>query len=285
MLMNHVCLPLPPCPRGSMERGGGIPPGSVMGRGRPPPLPSLRGGGSSQPQPDPLEDKSPLSPNQLRLKISSCHHVDDWGVEGEDCVPSPAPSPPQAKRRGNGAWTARGHLIFRKNPPGAALLPKSTSDRRTAPARPRSRPLRALSAGYSRIHWGLICPYDAHTELDEHVSRPRDQASRHNSVANSVWQRAEACNRSRTREPDAPSVSYPCLHHRSEVIDRLQSWTPQQRASIIQPLPSDPHHRATQPPRHTEPCVAVHPGPSSPQPPIRNSATASARSSATRRSH
>ena len=44
--------------------------------------------GSSQPQLDPLEDKSPPSPNQLRLKISSCHHVYDWGVEGEGRVPS-----------------------------------------------------------------------------------------------------------------------------------------------------------------------------------------------------
>ena len=54
---------------------------------------------SPRPQLDPLEDKSPPWPNQLRLKIASCHHVDDWGVDGEDCAPSPAPSPPQAKRR------------------------------------------------------------------------------------------------------------------------------------------------------------------------------------------
>ena len=57
------------------------------------------GGGSSQPQPDTLEDKSPPSPSHLRLKISSYHHMDDWVEEGENRVPSPAPSPPQAKRR------------------------------------------------------------------------------------------------------------------------------------------------------------------------------------------
>ena len=102
MLRNHVCLPLPPCPRKSMERGEGTPPGSMVGKEKPPPPPSLRGGGggsSSQPQPDTLEDKSPPSPSHLRLKISSYHHVDDCGEEGEDRVPSPAPSPLQAKRR------------------------------------------------------------------------------------------------------------------------------------------------------------------------------------------
>ena len=126
-------------------------------------------------------------------------------------------------------------------------------DRRTAPARPRSPPVRALPAGDSCVHWGLIRPYDAQTDFGEHVTRPRDQASRHNSVASSVWQRAEARNRSRTREPDTPSVSYPRPHHRSEVIDRLRSWAPQPQASTIQPSLSHPHHRAPQPPRHTEP--------------------------------
>ena len=154
-------------------------------------------------------------------------------------------------RRGNEAWTARRHLIFRKNPPGAALLRESTCSRMVATAAQRL-PRRGLpQCGDSRIHWGLIRPYDAQTEFGEHVFRPRDHASRHNSVANLVWQRAEARNRSRAREPDAPSVSYP--HHRSEVIDRPWSWALQPRASTIQPSPSDPHHRATQPPRHTEP--------------------------------
>ena len=59
------------------------------------------GGESAQPQLDTLADKSPPSPSHLRLKISSYHHVDDWGEgeEGEDRVPSPSPSPPHAKRR------------------------------------------------------------------------------------------------------------------------------------------------------------------------------------------
>ena len=65
--------------------------------------------------------------------------------------------------------------------------------------------------------------------------------------------RAEARNRSRVREPDAPSISYLRPHHHSEVIDRLRSWAPQPRASMIQPSPSNPQHRAAQPPRHTEP--------------------------------
>ena len=56
-------------------------------------------GGSTQSQPDTLDDKSPPSPSHFRLKISSYHHVDDWGEEGEDRVPSPAPSLPKAKRR------------------------------------------------------------------------------------------------------------------------------------------------------------------------------------------
>ena len=133
----------------------------------------------------------------------------------------------------------------RRSPPREHPQPHGR-DRRTTPARPRSPPVRALPAGDSRIHWGLIRLYDAQTEFGEHVSRPRDQASRHNSVANSAWQRAEARNRSRARELDAMSVSYPHPHYRSEVIDRP-------RASTIQPSPSDPHHRATQLPRHTEP--------------------------------
>ena len=57
------------------------------------------GGGSAQPQPGALPDKLPPSPGPLRLKISSCHHVDNWREEGEHRAPSPAPSSPQAKRR------------------------------------------------------------------------------------------------------------------------------------------------------------------------------------------
>ena len=220
------------------------------------------GGKSPRPQPDPLEDKSPPSPSQLRLKISSYHHVDDWGVDGEDRAPSPAPSPPQAKRRREererGMDCTRSPDFQEKSarhrsPPKERPQPHGR-DRRTVPARPRCPPVRAQPAGYSRIHWGLIRPYDAHTEFGEHVSRPRDQAFRHNSVANSVWERAEARNRSRVWEPDAPSASYPLPHQHSESFDCPRSWAPQPRTSMIQPLPSDPHHRATQPPRHTEPC-------------------------------
>ena len=58
----------------------------------------------------------------------------------------------------------------------------------------------------------------------------------------------------RPREPDAPSASYPRPHQCSESFDRPRSWAPQPRTSMIQPSPSEPHHRTTQPPRHTEPC-------------------------------
>ena len=203
--MNHVCLPLPPCPHGSMKRGGGTPPRSVVRRGKPPPLSLLwrvaweekeEEEESSQPQPDPLEGKSPPSPNQLRLKISSCHHVDDWGVEGEDRVPSPAPSPPQAKRRREEREQGMDRTRapdFQEKSARCRSPPRERPqlhgrNRRTAPARPQFPPVRALPAGDSCIHWGLIHPYDAQTEFGEHVTRPRNQASRHNSVANSVWQ-------------------------------------------------------------------------------------------------
>ena len=167
-----------------------------------------------------------------------------------------------------------------KNPPGAALRPQSAQqphgrDRRTAPARPRSPPMRALPAGDLRINWGPIRPYDAQTEFGEHISRPRDQASHHNSVANSVWQRAKARNRSRAREPDAPSISYPRPHRQIDTSDRP-------RDSTTQPSTSDPDHRAPQPPTHMEPRDALWPGPSSPQPPTWDSATASVRGSAAR---
>ena len=142
--------------------------------------------------------------------------MDDWGVEGEDRVASPAPSPPQAKmrreerERETDRTRAPDFLekSARRRSPTRERPQPHGRDRRTAPARPRSPSVQALPAGDSRIHWGLICPYDAQTEFSEHVSRPQDQASCHNSVANSVWQRAEARDRSRAREPDAPSISF-----------------------------------------------------------------------------
>ena len=228
MLMNHVCVPLPPWSRGSMERGGGTPTGSVMGRGRLPHFPRFGGGGGGgreEPprlQPDPLDDKLPSSPSKFRPKISSVHHVDNWGVDGKDCVPSPASPQPQAKRRREESERAIDRTraadfheksARRRSPPRERPQPHGR-DRRSAPARPRSPPMRALPAGGSRIHWGLIRPYDAHAEFGEHVARPLDEAACHNSVASSVWQRAEARNRSRAREPDASSASYPRPHQR-----------------------------------------------------------------------
>ena len=62
---------------------------------------------------------------------------------------SPLLSAPRCKlrgvgRRGNGAQTACGHLIFMKNPPGAALLPESARNRIVATAAQRL-PARGLS--------------------------------------------------------------------------------------------------------------------------------------------
>ena len=74
-----------------------------------------------------------------------------------------------------------------------------------------------------------------------------------NSIANLIWQRAEARNRSLAREPDSPSRSYPRPHHQAETSGCPRSWAPQPRNSAAQPTPADPYHRAPQPPRHTEP--------------------------------
>ena len=206
-----------------------------------------------------LEDKSPPSPSHLRLKISY-HHVDNWG-EGERRVPSPAPSPPQAKRRREererGTDRSRApdfrEKSARRCSPTREHPQPHGHDCRAAPARPRSPPMLALPAGGSRVHWGLIRPYHEQTEFGEDVSRPLDQTFHPNSVANSIWQRAEACNRSRAREPDAPSRSYPRPHHQVETSDRPRSWAPQLRDSVKQPAPADPYHCTPQPPRHTEP--------------------------------
>ena len=176
---------------------------------------------------------------------------------------------------------------FYEKLPGAAILPGSACDRHSAPARPRSPPVRALPAGGSRIHWGLIRPYDAHAEFGELVARPQDKAARHNSVDSSVWQRAEACNRSRAREPDAPSASYPRPHQRSDSSNLPRSWAPQSRTPRLQPSPSDPHHRATQQPGHAEPSGhrAARPGSPRPRPRVPSAAATRALGSATRRPH
>ena len=47
-------------------------------------------------------------------------------------------------RRGNGAQTAREHLIFMENPPGAALLPESARNRMVATAAAQRLPARGL---------------------------------------------------------------------------------------------------------------------------------------------
>ena len=60
-------------------------------------------------------------------------------------------------RRGNGARTAHGHLIFRKNPPGAVLLPESARNRMVATAAQRL-PARGLpQCGH--------CPQGTHASI------------------------------------------------------------------------------------------------------------------------
>ena len=90
------------------------------------------------------------------------------------------PPPPQAKGKREERERAIDHTR-------AADFHEKSARRRSPPMErlpARSlNPMRALPAGGSSIYWGLIRPYDARAEFGEHVARPRDQASRHNSVA------------------------------------------------------------------------------------------------------
>ena len=173
----------------------------------------------------------------------------------------PAPSPLQAKRRREereqGTDRSRApdfqEKSARRCSPTKERPQPHGHKRRAASACPRSPLLRALPAGDSRIHWGLIRPYHEQTEFSEDVSRPLDQTVHPNSIANSVWQRAEARNRSRARERDAPSRSYPRPHHQVDTSDRSRSWALQLQDSAMRPAPADPYHSAPQPLGHTEP--------------------------------
>ena len=182
--MNHVCLPLPPCPRGSMERGGGTPPGLVMGRGRLPPLSSLRrGGGRSLPG---LSRTPKMISCHLRLANLGLKSplFTTWTI-GEEIAKTvlpllPPPPQPRAKGKREERERAIDHTratdfheksAMRRSPPRERLQPHGR-DRRSAPARPRSPTMRALPAGVLRIHWGLIRPYDAHAEFGEACSSP-----------------------------------------------------------------------------------------------------------------
>ena len=210
------------------REGEGHPPGPWWGRRSLLHLPRVgggRGGGwSSRPQLDTLEDKSPPSPSHLRFKISSYHHVNDWVEEGKDHVPSPASSPPQAKRRREerewGTDRSRApdfqEKSARRRSPTRERPQPHGHNRRAAPACPRSPPLRALPGGDSRIHWGLIRLYHEQTEFGEDVSRPLDQTVHPNSVANSVWQRAKAHNRSCERNQ---------MHRPDHTCARIIRWT------------------------------------------------------------
>ena len=95
--------------------------------------------------------------------------------------------------------------------------------------------------------------------MDYFLADPRDEATRRNSVASLLWQRAEARNRSRARETDAPSAPYP--RQRSDSSGRPRHWAPQSRMPKLQPSPSDPHHHTTQSPAHADQldrCAARH---------------------------
>ena len=96
ILMNHVCLPPPPCPRGGMERGDGEREAS------PTSLASGGGGGEKppRPQPDTLDEKLNSSPNKFRPNLPSTHHVDDWEENGAYHPPLLPPSIHAIKGRG-----------------------------------------------------------------------------------------------------------------------------------------------------------------------------------------
>ena len=55
-----------------------------------------------RPKPDPLHDKLPSLPSKLRPKISSVHHVNDWGGDGEDRALPPPPNHELRGREGAG---------------------------------------------------------------------------------------------------------------------------------------------------------------------------------------
>ena len=105
-------------------------------------------GGREEPQPDPLDDKLPSLPIKFRPKISSVHHVNDWGEDGEDCSPSPTSPQPQAKRKREERERAIDHTLAvdfyersarRRSPPRERPQPHGR-DRHSAPDRPRSPP-------------------------------------------------------------------------------------------------------------------------------------------------
>ena len=116
------------------------------------------------------------------------------------------------RRRENRARTAHGHQSAHSTTWSRPL--RSACPPTVSPVAGTAR------RGLTRIHWGLIRPYHNQAESGEDGSRPLDQTVHPNSVANLVWQRAEARNRSLAREPDGPSRSYPRLHHHVETSDR-----------------------------------------------------------------
>ena len=180
--------------------------------------------------------------------------------------------PPRRRLRGGGrresrAQTAQGRQIFKENLPGIALLPENARDHMVTTATPRlsphplSPPLWGLPAGNSRIHWGLVHPYHEQAEFGRDHSRPLDLPVHLSSLANSVWQLAEARNRSRAREPDRSFVTHPHPPHPVDASDRSRSWAPhrplidrsQPQDFAARPAPADPSHRLPQPPGHPEP--------------------------------
>ena len=149
-----------------------------------------------RPQPDTLDEKVNSSPTKFRPNRPSTHHVDDWDENGAYRPPPPSPTSlhPRNKKkreeRGRPIDQARAADFYEKSArrlsPHRARPRPHGRDRHVAPARPRSPPVRAAPAESSRIHWGLTHPYGAHTELGKPVARPRNEATRHNSVASSV---------------------------------------------------------------------------------------------------
>ena len=200
-----------------------------------------------RPQPDPLDEKLHSSPIKFRPNLPSAHHVDDWGENGEYRPPSPTSPQPRTKRkrekREQAIDQARAADFYEK------------SARRRSPHRARPRPPLGARPPAVFPHAGAARRGFTHT-LGPNPSL--QCAHRVRQTCGSSAERRnppQLCRRFDLAANWSPqSLSpYPRPHQRRDSADRPRYWAPQSRMPKIQPSPSDPHHRATQPPGHTDP--------------------------------